>query len=245
VIEHNVNRGGCTGEAQPPPSFAMKRYFLLILLAATAACRAAPPKFEYRGTHGIARSDCPGDARYLATTADALAHRVCERLDIELTPPFVIYHYFDSEATGVLVERKKDRMVDRWILIGEFALRYQPRFTVAHELVHWYVCPPWDRLPHVVEEGLADFIAIEFDPRLGSVRVPELEHRIAEITAERRTRTYAITNRTMERTPEDVKSDMYAVGFEIVRRLGLERLRELCERAEREALAEAPIEWFE
>jgi hypothetical protein len=97
----------------------------------------------------------------------------------------------------------------------------------------------------VVEEGLADFIAIEFDPRLGSVRVPELEHRIAEITAERRTRTYAITNRTMERTPEDVKSDMYAVGFEIVRRLGLERLRELCERAEREALAEAPIEWFE
>ncbi len=157
----------------------------------------------------------------------------------------MIYHYFDSEALGLQVERRNDRIVDRRILIGEFALRYQPRFSIAHELVHWYVCPPWDRLPHVVEEGLADFIAVEFDPKMRAIRVPELEQRIAEVTPERRARTYAITNRTQSRTPADVKHDMYAVGFEIVRRLGIERLRELCERAEREALTEAPIEWFE
>jgi len=53
-----------------------------------------------------------------------------------------------------------------------------------------------------------------------------------------------VTERTWCDTPARLRSDAYAVGFEIVRRLGVARLLELCRRAEAESLERVSGEWL-
>ena len=216
----------------------------LVLQLALASC-SSTPEFEHRSPSGVARADDPNDARMLAMIGNLFTAEVCTKLGVEPEPPFVIYHVSESESLGLAVWRDGDEIVERRIVIGDAALRDQARFSVAHELVHWYASAPWDRLPHAIEVGLADYIAVHVAPAFRDERIAELDRRLASITPERREQALAVSERTWATTPREVRSDAYAVGFEIVQRFGIEGLRELCERAQREGRERVPIAWIE
>jgi hypothetical protein len=216
----------------------------LLLQLALASC-SSTPEFEHRSLAGVARADDPNDARMLAMVGNLFTAQVCTKLGVAPEPPFVIYHVSGSERLGLAVRRDGDEIVERRIVIGDVALRDQACFSVAHELVHLYASAPWDRLPHTIEEGLADYIALQLAPEFRDKRVAELERRLASITPERRARALAVTERAWATTAREVRSDAYAVGFEIVQRCGIEGLRYLCQRAQREGRERVPITWIE
>ncbi len=230
--------------AAPSHTSMYSRRTTALLAAVTCACTAAPPEFEYRTPTGIARSDDEAVARELGILADHLSAPVSAELGVERTPQFVIHHIPSHHAIGLLVARDGEgKILDRRIHIGDESVAQAP-FAIAHELVHWYASGPWERLPHALEEGLADWIALQLVPEVRAIREAELDAILAEITPERRALALAISKRTWAATPTQVRSDSYAVGYEIVRRLGVARMRALCERAESEQLARAPLVWF-
>lgn len=222
----------------------MKR--LLLLLPLVLASCSSTPEFEHASPAGVARADDRDDARMLAMMGNLFAHDVCARLGVELAPPFVIEHVSGTNVLGLDVQRDSaDRIVSRRIVIGDAPLLKQARFSVAHELVHWYASDPWDRLPHAIEEGLADYIALQLAPEFRDARLEELARRRAEMTPERRERAIALTEREWNGAPKETRSDAYAVGYEVVERLGIEALRELCVQAREQGLARVPLVWIE
>ena len=223
----------------------MRHLTLTVLLQLAVASCNSTPMFEHRTPAGVARANDPNDARMLAMVGNLFTPEVCTKLRVAPEPPFVIHYVSGSESLGLAVRRDGDRIVERRIVIGEAALRDQARFSVAHELVHWYASAPWEHLPHAVEEGLADYIAVHIAPEFRDERVAELERRLSSITPERREQALDVSERTWATTPRDVRSDAYAVGFEIVQRLGIEGLRELCECAQREGRERVPTTWIE
>lgn len=97
-------------------------------------------------------------------------------------------------------------------------------YHLAHELVHWYVPgSPYDELPHFVEEGLADFVALEL---LGLTEARKEEHRrIGDLTV--RADGLNADDRTWSELPADEERMLTRLGFEVVSRVGLDRLRTL------------------
>ena len=95
---------------------------------------------------------------------------------------------------------------------------------VAHELVHWYADgSSYDAMPHFVEEGLADYLSLEL---FGLLEGRRQEHR--------RLGTQSTTTRALEadvgryfELPDEESTAASRVGFEVVSRMGLERVREL------------------
>jgi hypothetical protein len=97
-------------------------------------------------------------------------------------------------------------------------------FCLAHELVHWYTNDsPYEGLPVFIEEGLADWIACDLTGGLNS-RIAENEQ-IGTLSID--PRHLWLDNAEFIQLPRDETADLGRAGFEIVRRLGLPRLREL------------------
>ncbi len=111
---------------------------------------------------------------------------------------------------------------DRIVIMGKG--REFIDYYVAHELVHWYIDDsPYAGLPHFIEEGLADWIACDL--------TGVLEARIVEAA---QIGTLAIDPRHLPleaeefmNLPYDASVDLTRAGFDLIRRLGLEKLREL------------------
>ncbi|HTF86851.1 MAG TPA: hypothetical protein VK843_00460 [Planctomycetota bacterium] len=226
----------------------MRKLNLLVLplIFALCNCRAAPPRIEVVGALGSARSEDASVARMLATTGSILAPQVSRLLQVEAEPPFVIWHMPEMHDGGLFVERNfTGAIMDRRIGIGDFLLQAQPQFTVAHELVHWYATGIWDRLPHAVEEGVADTIALRFVPEWKQVRESELAMNLLAVTPARRSRALEVTERTWQSSPMELRFDAYAVGFEIAHRIGIDGLHGLCERAAALDLERIPVAWLE
>ncbi|HUR28794.1 MAG TPA: hypothetical protein VM509_11450 [Planctomycetota bacterium] len=205
---------------------------------------ATPPEFESRVAFGSARSDDLELAVQLAQTGNELAPRICELLHVE-PAPFVIWHVPDVPAAEFLVERgPTGQILSRRIDIGDVGARRQMRFLIGHELVHWYARGVWDRLPHAVEEGLADELGLRFSEDLRLLRGTELAVALASVTPERRARVLAVNERSWKSASAELRFDAYAVGFEMVQRIGVDGLRALCERAEDEGLERVPVAWL-
>ena len=97
-------------------------------------------------------------------------------------------------------------------------------YYIAHELVHWYTHDsPYEGLPLFIEEGLADWIACDLTGGLNS-RIAENEQ-IGTLSID--PRHLWLDNAEFRQLPRDEYVDLTRAGFEIVRRLGLPRLREL------------------
>ena len=100
-----------------------------------------------------------------------------------------------------------------------------PRYYAIHELVHWFggTDSPYENLPSYVEEGLADWIGLELTDRIemrdaqhmrmGTIAVQE-----ADILAEG-AEYYGLPDEDAEATGR--------LGYEVVKALGLERLRQM------------------
>ena len=126
----------------------------------------------------------------------------------------------------------KGMQFERCVVLRADAMRF-PEFFLTHELVHWYaVGTPWSRLPKVVEEGLADHAVCQLLPeyegdrrnrhslvysafRQGSIEIDLL----------------ALLREDWEDWEDFNESDyavLYAVGFAIVERIGIDALHQLC-----------------
>lgn len=221
-----------------------RNLFVLLTLLSLAACRSIP-RHEERSTAGVVRSDNPVTARRLLALAEELAPRVCAQLGVEPAEPFVIHHAPGGDTNGVAVRRSGARVLERFILLAKEPEEDYQGFVIAHELVHWYATAPWDRLPHTVEEGLADYLSVELAPELRDHVTTQHDWTLATLTRERRERAFVVDARDWPKTASSARSDAYSIGFEICRRLGVQGLRALCERAEREGYSFVPIEWFE
>jgi hypothetical protein len=218
---------------------------LLLLAFGLSACRSTPG-FRVEAPAGVASAYDVRDAWALAVLGNYFAPKVCEVLGVEMAPPFVIEEVSGLDGAGVDVKRDSaDRIVSRRIVLGGAAMRVQANRIVVHELVHWYKADPWDRLPHVVEEGLAEYISLIFAPEFRDPRVAELAECRANLTPERRERALAVNRHNKDLIPKDERTEIYAVGYEIVERLGIDGVRALCVKAREQGLELAPLEWFE
>jgi len=173
-----------------------------------------------------------------------MEHTIATMLDVEPTP-FVIHYAANQRGTsGVRVWRDSaGQMVDRRIELTADA-RDALRFLIAHELVHWCKSGPWDRLPHTIEEGFADYVALNLAPEFAIERRELFEARLKAASTEEMREVLVVDARDWPALPDDSKLLAYAVGFRVVEAVGLDGLRALCVRADAEQLPTIPPSWI-
>ncbi len=164
------------------------------LVLSALGCRAVPshPRWEHRLDHGVVRAEDPAQADEVAALVRAAlpsvqalpgTHRrplvlhVVEQLPNELMDgaTFHIVDLPDDAGNG------SDTYPLEWIEICADALPRRRLSLIAHELTHFYLGEVWGVLPQVVEEGLAQLVSTQVDPRYGAeIRV---ENAVALATA--------------------------------------------------------------
>ncbi|MFO1010530.1 MAG: hypothetical protein U1F29_10755 [Planctomycetota bacterium] len=206
---------------------------MVSLLAALLApsCVTPPPPIEHGGPHGVVRAFTDDEAREVSTIANEMAVEVSRVLGVE-PQPFVIHVYPDDadHAAGIRVRRDGRGVVVERLIELRPGVRSAPRFLIAHELTHWNVGrSAWDRLPHYAEEGLCDFVAGVAAPDYWGERVLDLKVRAAPGLDSPLDEVFSMSSRTWEWADGAVKSSACAIGYFLVDRIGLDRLRQLCE----------------
>ena len=193
----------------------MRLAFSLLVLGLTA-CRATPPHLV-EGAHGTARAYAPEVAAEVSAALDVLAPAVRDRLHSARTDAplvFVQPHNVTPTCYARLIELGRSTYeVEDW------------RFVLHHELVHWYAEGTWvDALPHVLEEGVADYLTCEHFLAVAA-RAAEIERAgpqeigLGELVE--------IDRADWLKFSRAEAKLYYRTAFELVRRIGLERLREL------------------
>ena len=218
------------------------RFPLLLLVVPACASRGptmnAPTEIIER--YGIVvRAEDIGEAERMAGEFADL-DRVVRGLLGETGPPtpefWLLDHELEGAATGV-------SLLDPPIIGLEIG-HHDNRHVAAHELAHHYQRRWPSKLPPVIDEGLADLIG-----GLARGRIEEVRERYAPIF--RRTRVKSIEN-LLEFTDEAVSTlpdrrvsqALRSVGFTIADRIGLEGLRQMCQRASEAGLQVVPKRWF-
>lgn len=96
--------------------------------------------------------------------------------------------------------------------------------VLMHELVHWYVLDsPFAGLPHFIEEGLADYLAVEMTSvatGLGADFTLSASYKVS-------IREFSMTGAEARSLPMERYIELCEVGACVVSLLGLERVREL------------------
>lgn len=230
-----------------PRLLAMRSVLSLALLALTSCASSAFDRAPMTCETGS--GTVRGFDREEVAEVGRLVSELCPRIDQILRPErtepvrlVVLDTAADPYAKAYTHEFVREgRIVDRFIVVGSEA-KYLRGFIVAHELVHWSADGAWDRLPLVLEEGLADLIASQLDP-IGReaklydlARVPAAEN-FGEIEA-----ALGVSRETWAALVPAERYRAYWVGYIVTNRIGVEGLRELCAEAEAEGLRTVPIE---
>jgi hypothetical protein len=138
----------------------------LLALLSSACATIEPPAVAVRSEWGVARASTEASARrlseYLALVAPEVVARipglsaapidarfVSEMHDI---PSFTSSLHGSYHVNGVTLRNR----YDRWIEEPERGDAILEKRVLAHELVHFWIGPDWDPLPHFLEEGLAE-----------------------------------------------------------------------------------------
>ncbi len=192
-----------------------RAYFVLVLLLSIACVSRPPVKLETE--HGIVRAASLEDAERVAEALE-LGLEVRAPLLAQRDEPPVIW-VVDHDLGGVRGKCFENRI--ELASAGEFV-----RVVVAHELVHWYIDgSPFDGMPQFVEEGLADYLSLELS---GLVDARSRENQaIGALTVTRAGLDADV--RAFLDLPREESRPLVRSGFEVVSKLGLERLRELAE----------------
>jgi len=152
------------------PSFCA---FLLLTLPGCVASR--PPELPHAvdSVWGTVHSARYQDAVEISAVVERVAPRVAAslparattRLDIRLVARMGRAHWGGATFTSA---------GQRWIELPENGRDDSARATLAHEIVHFWLGAEWERLPPVLEEGLAIHIAHEAVPEAALVERAEL-----------------------------------------------------------------------
>ena len=144
-----------------------------------AACAVSPPPHAVDTDFGIVRGESPDAAEEVAVHLERLEPRVRDAL-IETrergTAGWVMrvlrrsrFERSPEQVSGFT------RFVDREPLRIYLRESADPRWALAHELVHVLAGPTWDALPGVLSEGLADVVAgrvsRDLEPKARAVRL--------------------------------------------------------------------------
>lgn len=233
-----------------------------VLLLLLASCTTLPDVREV-AVHGVVLAPDRASARETARIWDDVAPRL-EALDAGLVVrPVEVWLLDGVDDANVYGGYDVDR--SRVLLDVE---RRHPEITLAHELVHAYEPESWARLPAVVREGLADWLASCAVPgsaaemrasravslasyALGGLPVPVEEEgrvRIARMGVEVNT---DLTPLDALRIPHGrIRSvgdgrtlkALYGMGLLIATRAGLDRLTTLSREAEEEGRELVPAQ---
>ena len=249
------------------------------LIAALAGCRTppAPPPFSASSAAGVVYAEDRATALRFAAFAERAAPEVRAALAAgcaagqgareRAVDVRVVRRLADGTAHGLTFED--------WIEIQSGTAPEGELFILAHELAHYFADDTWKLLPHALEEGLADWIAMQVDPEQGLARrsehlillatatvggvhlsapasTPEGDaqrfHFRTDIDAESLPDPLALLALSsddlaaLQSTPSSVA--IYAVGWFFVERIGLARLRGLCESARAQGQRELPVSWI-
>lgn len=241
---------------------------LAAALAAAAACRTSgPPPCYVRSGVGIVRAHDEAVAR----SWEDLCRQAAPAVQAAL--PGLVERPIDLWILPELADRLAHGLTwpDR-IELSEAAAPEGQRFILAHELVHFLLDETWSRLPHVLEEGLCDWVAMRVDP----LRAPQrrAEHAIllatlasgglfvgtgsgpdarawrfrADVDVERAPPLAQVLQLSddelvaLQGTRE--AAVIYAVGYLYVERIGPPKLRELCRVARATGRDEVPLHWL-
>jgi hypothetical protein len=189
----------------------MRKQISIVALALTSACASVPP-VTVSTEHGLVRAST-GEQVVRVAEALAAAPRVRDTLHsirIDLPELWVVEH--DRSAIGSY----NGSRIELKPQAGDY--------HVLHELVHWYVHgSPFDGMPQFLEEGLCDFVALQV---LGLVSARQREHvAIGELTVS--FDSLSMRARRFLGLSVQTRIDLTRVGFEVVSRLGLDRLQVL------------------
>jgi hypothetical protein len=134
---------------------------LAILASFHGACETvhvdAPPVAVVTA-EGEVRASSMADAQRVSSFLADLAPRVRKRLVEARSKPPQVY-VLDYDIPGFTDGCNADGRI-----IMTAKARPHERFVLAHELVHWQLSGTWRTLPHTMQEGLADRIAVELAP---------------------------------------------------------------------------------
>lgn len=217
---------------------------LFPILLTLFACRAARPAYpvpaiEVKTACGVVTASTQEQADRVAIMLEELSPLVRARLSTSKTNcPSV---FFLDGPVGIAISGMATP--------SEILLSSEPnervRATLTHELTHWYVDDAWKPLPHAAEEGLADLLAVEMNPQSSaSIQVTALVALMAcpvhDPIAAFELKDWAFSDLESAKRLQGIT----AIGFFVVSRIGVDGLRELCERAGNAGYEQVPAQWL-
>jgi len=219
----------------------MRSCFLLLLPACAAQGQKliAPPCVVERD--GIlVRAEYVEEAERLVGDFAELDRRVRDLLGVQDPPTpevWLLEVELEGSTTGTCIWVPPAVCLEKG--------QHENRQAVVHELAHHYLRRWPARLPAVVDEGFADLLGGMARDQLGEVR-----DRYAYVL--RRTRVTSI-HHVLELSSQEFReiSDprgtvaIRSVGFALADRIGVEGLRQMCQRAKALDLEQVPEEWLE
>lgn len=168
----------------------------------------------------------------LTARAQEVAPLVAERLEVEPRPIYIEVSeqprkpgIFGSTNAGCIT-------MDRSALCHP-----NLRWMLAHEIVHVLIPEDLQLLPIGLQEGLADYVASQIAPEFGAERAKQLQD-----TLESGYRTglgltpseaFALSKQGLLDIRDPAQHQLvYALGYAVVSRIGIERLRQFCREAQ-------------
>jgi len=129
---------------------------------AATACTSVPST-RAMATHGVVMAPDRASATETARLFDDMSARLDALgvgLEVRPTEVWVFDEMDDADVYGGFDSANGRILLD--------AHRRHPAATLAHELVHAYEPASWQRLPAVVREGLADYLAARAVPEIAA-----------------------------------------------------------------------------
>jgi hypothetical protein len=192
-----------------------------VLVLLTVGCVSAPtlPSVVLETDHGHVRAP---SGRAAAAVGEMLRHapEIRQRLDSRRVDKPVVWLLASPRAhsNGSVGVCGPDR-----IQLGSDALD-DLRTVLVHELVHWYAeDSPFADLPHFIEEGLANYLALEYERVAEGLGADFTLTGTYEISLSE----FSMTGFEARSLPLEKNLELRDVGCCVVSALGLDRVREL------------------
>lgn len=180
--------------------------------------------------NGTVRAPSEYEAKEVMALAECLAPHVAHELCAATDPPFVIDICKESlypVQSLTLFSGKIGTSPPIEIRIGHDSMQYS-KFLLAHEFVHWYANGEWNRLPAVLEEGIANLEGVACDHEAATEFFENVSQAF-ERTDTIRPELYAANLEQIANMPFADRMLVYGIGCVIVHNIGISELHRLCQ----------------
>ncbi len=214
---------------------------LTVLILLLAGCRSATieiPPIARSGPESYVRAWNAVDADRVAEAMERLVPSVRAIKQVAKPAPLVILCR-EGQPLGAL-----GGQTPVFVFLGADS-RSREDLVLAHELSHWFGDETWDRLPHALEEGLAEHVASLVVTPVRSSNFQDYLFRMPEHVGTKEFRAACAATFDVHADwdrAEEIRTRV--IGFVAATAIGVDGLRRLCERAEREGFEKVPTDWL-